>query len=140
MENASARKGAASEGINVHALLRVLDSCDVAQQHFRIGQQVMPEGNGLCALEMGVSRHDGLSVFLRLVADHTDQLPEIGENIVRPLAEMQTNVERYLIVAAAGGVQALAGAAQTGCQLAFHEGVNVLCFHINRKRATFDVG
>ena len=99
----------------------------------------MTEGDRLGTLEMRVARHDGFGVLLRLVAEHVQQFFEVGENLVSLLAKMQANVERHLIVAAAGSVQALAGAAETGGKFAFHEGVNVLGFHIDLKNTAFDV-
>lgn len=35
---------------------------------------MMPERDGLCALQMRVARHNGVGIFLRLVAQYVDEL------------------------------------------------------------------
>ena len=68
----------------------------------------MGEGGGLCPLEVGISGHDGLQVGLRLFDQHLLQLQRHADDDGDfPLYE-EAEVQRHLIVPAAGGVEALA--------------------------------
>ena len=45
---------------------------------------MVAEGDGLRPLEMGVSRHDGARVLLRLPAQHPDQIEELPPQAEAP--------------------------------------------------------
>ena len=58
---------------------------------------MMPEGDGLCPLEVGVARHDGGGVGLRLIAEHPDQLPKLVLQAGYRVFEGQAQIEGNLI-------------------------------------------
>ena len=91
----------------------------------------MAQGDGLRPLQVGVSGHDGVCVCQRLFADHAYQPFEKLCRFVRARAEIQSQVHRHLVVAAAGGVQALAGVADAAGELLLHEGVDVLAGQVD---------
>ena len=55
-----------ADGGGVHAPAGVGKAAIVALQHHGVGQQLLAEGDGLRALQMGVARHDGILVGARL--------------------------------------------------------------------------
>ena len=123
----------------IHTLETVLQSGDVAQEHFAVGEQVVTEGDRLCTLQMRVAGHDGIAVFLGFAGDDLDELHDQlfdGDDL---FFEVELHVERYLVIAASGGVQALAVVADTLGQFSFDEGVDILGFHVDAERAALDV-
>ena len=124
----------------IHTLHGVFQAADVSEEHLGIRQQMMTEGDGLCALQMGVAGHHGVGVFLRLIAQHVKQLLDLLNERSTFLAQRQAHIERNLIVAAAGGVQALAGVADAGGQFALHKGVDVFGVRVDEQGAACDIG
>ena len=101
---------------------------------------MMTEHDRLRSLQVGVARHDGLAVLRRLVGDHLDERHDQLFDGRDLFFEIELDVQRHLIVAAARGVQALAVVADALGQLALDKGVDVLGFHVDLQRAGFDVG
>ena len=71
----------------------------IALEHLEPGHEVVPQGHGLCGLEVGEARHDRL----RLAIGHVEQgdletadLPAQGVDLV---PKPQADVRRDLIVA-----------------------------------------
>ena len=83
----------------------------VAREHLHIGQQVVPEGDGLGHLQVGEARHDGAGVPFGQIEQGTLQVCEQGDDLVGGVAQPEADVGGDLVVAGAGGVQALAGIA-----------------------------
>ena len=84
------------------------------------------EGDGLGALQVGVTGHDGGGVLGGLPADDLDQLHDVSLQSVAVVPQSQTDVQRHLVVPAAAGVEALAGVADAGGEGLLHEGMDVL--------------
>ena len=102
-------KGARPQGALVHPLQAVLQPGHVPAEHIGIGHHVVGEGGGLGPLHMGVARHDGLQVGLRLLDEHLLQVQHHVDDLGDLLLDIQPEIHRHLVVAAAAGVQPLAG-------------------------------
>ena len=72
---------------------------------------MMPEGDGLCPLEVGVARHDGGGVGLRLIAEHPDQLPKLvlqaGYRVFEGQAQIEGNLIYPRVVGSSVGLPAI---------------------------------
>jgi len=92
-------QGTAADGGGVHAPAGVGKAAIVALQHHGVGQQLLAEGDGLRALQMGVARHDGILVGARLRVQGRDDGQH--ERLQRGdlVFQIQPQVERDLIVA-----------------------------------------
>src|SRR5437867_5810457 len=93
----------------VHAPPAVGKARAVALEHLEIRKQVMPESHRLSDLQVGETRHHGGGMFFRLIEEPLLQLSREAPDLVDRLAQPQTQIGCDLIVARAGGVQALAG-------------------------------
>ena len=100
---------------------------------------MVPKGDRLRPLHVRITGHYVLAVQNRLAAQHLDQLPKLRLQHAAFLFQVAAQIERHLIVAAAGGVQALARVAHAGSQLALHEGMNILRVRVDRKLAALNV-
>jgi hypothetical protein len=130
-----ARQRAAADGRGVHALRGVGQPPDVPEEHHGVGHQVVAEGDGLGPLQMGVARHDDGLVLLRLFARTDRSALSSSDGLPRLPPQVHPQVERHLIVAAAGRVQHLALVADAGGEHALHEHVYVLAVGVELKRA-----
>ena len=85
------------------------DPLAVAAEHFHVGHAVMAEGHRLGGLQMGEARHYGVGVLFGTIEEGEDQVGQqlfgFGQLFLDPEAE----VERHLVVARAGRVQASGG-------------------------------
>ena len=86
----------------------------------------MAKGDGLSPLQVGVAGHDGSGVLRRLFADDLDQLHDIALQHVAVVPQGQADIQSHLVVAAAAGVQPLAGIADAGGEGLLHKGVHIL--------------
>ena len=118
----------------VHAGGSVLKALQVALQHGSVGHQRMTESDGLGTLQVGVAGHDGGGVLRRLFAEDPDQLHDVSLQGLAVVAEGQADVQCHLIVAAAAGVQTLAGIADAGGEGLLHEGMHVLGVGVDLQR------
>ena len=116
----------AQRALGVHAGGGVGKALQVAQQHRGIGHERVAKGDGLGALQVGVAGHDGGGVLSGLPADDLDELHDVGLQGVAVVPQGQADVQCHLIVAAAAGVQALAGIADAGGEGLLHKGVHIL--------------
>ena len=64
---------AGTEGRYIHPFAGIFQSGDVPQEHFGIGEQVVPEDDRLCPLQVGVARHDVVSVFCGKFCQNADK-------------------------------------------------------------------
>ena len=99
----------------------------------------MPERDGLGALQVGIAGHDIRLVRLGLIGQRRDERLRERDDLVRLRAQIHAQVERDLIVAAAGGVQALAGVADALGEHLLDEHVDILGGRVNLQRAGFEI-
>ena len=135
-----AGQGAAAQGHDVHALQGVLQAGEVPQQHLGVGHQVVAKGDGLGPLHVGVAGHHRGGVLLRFAAQHFHKVLQLGLDGGAVLAQGQAHIQSDLVVAAAGGVQALARVADAGGELPLHKGVDVLGVRVNHQGAGIQIG
>ena len=101
---------------------------------------MMPEGDGLGPLQMGVSAHDRVWNIRSAFAQSTSiSSASSGSSVPISAAQVQTDVERHLIVAAAGGMQALARLPNPAGELLFHKGVDILGGRIDDQLPGFEL-
>ena len=89
---------------------------------------------------MGVAGHDGVEVLFRHIAERFHDGLAARARLFDLVGEVEAQIERHLIVAAAGGMQFLARLADAAGQFALHEGVDVLAGHVDLQLACVDVG
>ena len=132
-------QGTAADGGGVHAPAGVGKAAIVALQHHGVGQQLLAEGDGLRALQVGVARHDGILVGARLRVQGRDDGQH--ERLQRGdlVFQIQPQVKRDLIVARAGGMQLFADVADAAGELGLDEHVDVLGLHVELQRAGLQV-
>ena len=131
----SARQRTGTEGaLGVHAGGGVLQTAQIPQQHTGVGHQLVAEGHRLGALQMGVARHDVPGRFLRFIAQNADKLLHLRLQIRAGPPQIQPDVQRHLVVAAAAGVQPLARIPHPCGEGLFHEGVYILGGGVNVQR------
>ena len=90
-------------------------------------------------LHVGVPGHDGDGVPLRFFAQHRYKVLQLGLDGGAVLAQGQAHIQGHLVVAAAGGVQALARVADAGGQFPLHKGVDVLGVGVDGESAGVQV-
>ncbi len=90
---------------------RIRQPAAVAVQHLDIGQQMVAEGDGLGGLQVGEAGHRVGGMLGRAVGQRAHQLGHLRVQPVDRVAHPEAEVGGDLVVAAAGGVQALAGLA-----------------------------
>ena len=130
---------AASQRRHVHPFDGVRDAAQVAQQHHRVRHQLVTERDRLGALQMRIARHDGGAVRFGLRQQRVNQRADFAGERGRFVPQVEPDVERDLVVAAAGGVQPFADVADAARQFGLHEHMNVLRFGIDLQRAGFQV-
>ena len=123
----------AADGRHVHAPTAIGKPSQVPQQHHGVGHQVVAEGDGLGALQVGVARHDGIGIGFRLVGDHLSKLADKLRYLVDFIPEIHTEIQRHLVIAAAGGVELLAHIADPAGEHLLHEHMDVLARHVKGK-------
>jgi len=125
---------------NVQALSAVFQPLSVAGKHFGKRQQIVRQKNRLRLLQMRVAGHDGGDFLF----GHADQLLleriEQADQPVRLVAQVQPNIQRDLIVAAARGMQFCARVSGAPDQLFFNGHVNVFVGGVENKTTLFHIG
>ena len=101
---------------------------------------MLPEGDGLRSLQMGVAAHYGALVLLRLIGDGGNEVQDLALDFRSHVTRKQLHIQSHLVVAAAGGVQLFAHRADALHEGLLHKGVNVLGGFVNRKLAFFQIG
>ena len=134
----SARERRAAEGHDVDALAAVFEPIHIAQEHLRIGVEVLCEVDGLGLAQVGVSRKDALDIVVRDRREGRDEVVQQGDEPVDGAARIQPQVGRDLVVARARRVQLFAHFADALHELVFDEGVDVLRA-FDGKRSPVDV-
>jgi len=93
----------------------------------------MRNQNRLGPLQMGVCRHGRVSRLLGAVHENAEPLRHIGLQLVDASANIEPEVGRNLLIAAAPAVQFVAGIADSCDQLFFDKVMNILRFIILEK-------
>jgi len=94
----------------------------------------MAEGNRLGSLQMGIARHDGISMIFGQIQQGEDQILDQWLAVIGNLFNIEAHVGGYLIVAAAAGMEFFADIANPFGQNGFD--IHMDIFHRYRK---FDV-
>ena len=125
--------------LSVHAGGGILHAAQVAQQHPGVSHQLVAKGDRLGTLQMGVTGHNIGRRFFCLVADGQDQFLDLPLQVERCFPQVQADIQRNLVVAAAAGVQPLASIAHAGGQSLLHKGVHILGIGVNLQRAAVQI-
>ena len=125
--------------LGVHAGGGVPQAAQVPQQHPGVGHELVPKGDRLGPLQVGVARHDVAGALFGLAAERLDQLAELLLQPGAGLPQIEPDVQRHLVVAAAAGVKALAGVPHPGGEGLFHKGVDILGGGVNLQRAAAQI-
>ncbi len=133
-----ARQRGAAQGHAVGALAAVDQALVVAAEHFEPGQQVVAEGDRLGRLQVGETGHDGFGFTLGLLQQALLQAGDFGQDQVDFVAQPQADIGGHLVVAAAAGVQLLAGDADAVGQACFDVHVHVFEVDAPVELAGFD--
>ena len=88
---------------------------------------------------MGVPRHNGILRCLGLLANGADKVNQKLLHLFDFIAQIQANIERNLVVTAAGSMQFFANLANARGQFCLNEHMNVLGFGIDWERTALDV-
>ena len=105
---------------------RIGKATTVAGEHLDVGEEVMTEGHGLRRLQVREARHDEIVARLGLARERQLQAGERGIGLVDPVAHVEPEVGRHLVVARAGGVQAAGRLADQLLEAALDVHVHVL--------------
>ena len=100
---------------------------------------MMGECDGLGALQMRISRHNRMRVFARNIDKRVRKRYDKRLNLRRLSPQIHAQIERHLVVAAAGGVQSLARVAYASGELRLYEHVDIFRAHIDSKRSAEQV-
>ena len=80
-----------------------MHAAQVAQQHPGVSHQLVAKGDRLGTLQMGVTGHNIGRRFFCLVADGQDQFLDLPLQVERCFPQVQADIQRNLVVAAAAG-------------------------------------
>ena len=94
---------------------------------------MVAKSDRLGTLQVRIARHDCGRVLLRLFAKHEHELLHLRGNRIAFIAQIKPEVERDLVIPAAGGMKALARIANARGELRLHKGVDILRIGINRQ-------
>jgi len=124
-----ARQGCCAQRQAVHTTARVGKTLGITTQHFYISEHVMTKSHRLRHLQVGKTRHQGFSVLFRQFQQTGLQFAHQVKNHVDRAAQIQADISGDLIVAAAAGMQTLAGIADLFGQTPLN--IHVHVFEIN---------
>ena len=108
---AGARKRGSPQRQPVGASAHLKHAFSVAPEHLHVSQQVVPEADRLCHLEVGKAGQNHLGISLGNIEQCLLQIRQQGAYQIYFAAQPKPHVGGYLVVARASGVQALAGVA-----------------------------
>lgn len=123
-----AGEGAGTERQDVGATAAIGEALAVAEEHFGVGEEVVAEGDGLGALEVGVAGHGVGGVAFGEVAHDADEVAQGGRGVVAEGADCHAVDEGDLVVAGACGVEAAGGLADLFAEEGFDVGMDVFEF------------
>ena len=99
----------------------------------------MTEGDGLCSLQVGVAGHNGVAIALGLVSHGSDQGFDKPGDLVDLISQIHPDIQRHLIVTAAGSVELFAHISQPLGQHLLYKHMDVFAFHVNGQLAAFQI-
>ena len=99
----------------------------------------MSEGYRLRPLQVRISRHDGVTVLLRLVGQRRGESFKPSGYRIDLVSQIHAYIERDLVVAAAGGVKLLPRLADARGEHLFDEHVYILAGRIEAEFSRFDI-
>ena len=109
-ERGSSERGGAERAF-IEAGAGIGEAAAVARDHLDIGEEMMAEGDRLRALKVGEARHGEAGMGEGLVGEGGLQRGQRRVDAVQPVADEELEVERDLVIARAGRVQAAGGIA-----------------------------
>ena len=136
---AGAGKGGCADRAFVQMLDGVAHAGAVTAEHFHIGHAMMAEGHRLRRLQMGEARHHGIGIFFGAVEEGGDEGGQHPFRLLQFFLDPQAEIERHLVVARAGGVQATSRCADEGRKARFDIHVNIFEFARKFEGAGFDL-
>ncbi len=134
-----AGQGAGAQGGDVHPPGGVLQPADVPGQHHPVSQQMMSQSYGLGPLQVCVSGHDRVGVFLGLGNNGGDQALDQGDGFFGFLPKIKPCVGRHLVIPAAGCMQLFARVAQPVDKRGLDKGVDILGGGVDWQGTVFDI-
>ena len=132
-------QGAAADGRLIHPFSAVLQPTQIPQQHHGVSHEMMTEGDGLRPLQVGIAGHDSIRVGFRLIRHGRSQLLDQIGYFFDFVPQIQTDVQRHLIISAPGGVEFFPHIAYPLRQHLLNEHVDILAVRINGQRSAFQV-
>ena len=99
----------------------------------------MAEAHRLGPLQVGVAGHNGVLVGIRQVCKCLQHLFYKGSDLVTLSPQIHPQVQRHLVIPAAGGVQPLSRLPDTLGEHLFHKHVDVFRLLIHSQRAVLQV-
>ena len=100
---------------------------------------MLRHSDGLCALQMRVTGHNGILRSFCLLADGGNKVAQELLDFLDLIAQIQTNIKCHLVVTTTGGMQFFANVANARGQLSLYEHMNVLSLGVDGELATLDV-
>ncbi len=135
---AGQRSGAQRQVVGAPA--HVGQAFGVAREHLHVGQQVVGKTHRLRHLHVRVAGHHGVGVAGGQLDQRALHRGQQQGDAVDLAAEPQAHVGGHLVVAAAAGVQPLAGVADQGRQPGLDVQMHVLELELPFEAAGFDLG
>ena len=116
----------AAQGADIHPLLAVRKARHIPPQLLPVGQQVLGKGDGLRPLQVGISGHHRILMLPGLIQDCLLEREDLLHNLPDLPAQVEPQVHSHLVIAAAGGMQALARLTDAPGQQRLHIHMDVL--------------
>ncbi len=123
----------------IGTLAAVFEALGIALAHLVIGHQVMAEGDRLRDLKVSEAGHRRVGIGFGDVEQVLLEVDNQHEDLVDRVAQPQADVGCDLVVAAASGVQALAGVADKRGEALFDVEVDVFVVQAPGEIAAFDL-
>ena len=136
-ERGPGERGGAQRAL-VHAGAGVGEASAIAPEHLDIGEQVVTEGHGLRALQVGEAGHDAVGLFQRACRQHLLQAGDLLDEPVHGVADPEPEIHRHLVVARACRVQPSGGRADVGGEPRLDVHVDVLERALEGEAAALD--
>ena len=108
-------------------------------QHVGIRHHIMCKGRRLCALQMGVARHNRIKILAALCGQCLHEAKDQLDDLLDLLLDVQTHIECNLIVSRTAGVQTLAGITDALGQQLLDVHVDVLVIERELNLAVLDI-
>ena len=131
--------GAGAERANVGVLGHIEETRAVAREHLHVGEQMVRDGDGLRALQVGVAGQNGRLVGLRLRDQRAQQIAKRAVKLRARPFEPQAHGGGHLVVAAAAGVE-LGGGGRAPAQRVLDVHVHVLERGVPREGSGLNFG